>query len=316
MYYSAKKKMREVSHNSYFLRAIYLKLNTLKTYALSGINDENFAKIKYKENTGKTLNLKNPVYFNEKLWWLKINYRTPLMTECSDKIKVRDYIKRLNLGFLLNDLKGVYSQAENIPLDKLQGKFFIKCNHVSGINTVFDSNRKGDFDYRGFIKEFNNALNMNYYYQAREWNYKNIEPKILIEDFIESQSQLLDYRFFCFHGEVKLIFVDIDTASNNGKHNPDAKRNIYDRNFMLQDFTVGRDNFDESLVKEPEGLKLMIQYAEKISSPFIFCRVDLYNIDGDIKFGEITFYPGGATQQFSSRKRDLEVASWLDLSRT
>ena len=313
MYFSLKNKLREKSHSSYILKSVYRRLNGIKVNILKGINDDLYAKIKYKENTGKILNLENPELFNEKLWWLKINYRNNLMTKCSDKVLVRDYLEELSLSSLLTDIYGVYDKPEEIPFDEMKGKYFIKCNHVSGINRIFDSEKKSNFDKVDFEKLFNKALKMNYYYQSREWNYKNIKPKILVEKFIESQSSLLDYRFFCFHGEVKLIFVDIDTAAADGSHNPGAKRNIYDRNFNLQDFTVGRDNFDESLVKKPYNLDAMIEYAEKISEPFPFCRVDLYNNVGEIKFGEITFFPGGATQQFSTEESDKLVSSWLKI---
>lgn len=311
MYQTLKKKFRKLTHSSSTLNSYYSKLNTVKTHALSVIDDETFAQIKYWEATGKKLNLKNPTTFNEKLWWLKFNYRHPLMTKCSDKVKVRDYIKDIGLGHILNNINGVYSKADDIPFSELEGKFFIKCNHVSGTNAVYDSNSSDAFNYSKFKKEFNSALNRNYYYQSREWNYKNIVPRIIVEKFIETQSSLLDYRFFCFHGEVKLIFIDIETASIDGKHNPNAKRNIYDRNFVLQDFTVGREKFNPDLVQKPTNLNQMISIAETIANPFSFCRIDLYNIDGNIKFGEVTFYPGGATQQFSSEDVDLMVASWL-----
>lgn len=311
MYYQIKKKIRKLTYSSQKLKYLYSSLNNFKTQSLNIFNDEVFAKIKYWEETGQKLNIENPKYFNEKLWWLKINYRHSLMTECSDKVRVRDYIARIGLGKLLTDIYGVYDKAEEVPFKDMKGKYFIKCNHVSGINRIFDSENESNFDIREFEKTFNKALKMNYYYQSREWNYKNIEPKIIVENFIESQSALLDYRFFCFHGEVKLIFVDIDTAAVDGSHNPSAKRNIYDRKFNLQNFTVGRENFDNELVKKPENLELMIEYAEKISSPFPFCRVDLYNNNGEIKFGEITFFPGGATQQFSTDESDRMVSSWL-----
>ncbi|OLF37264.1 carboxylate--amine ligase [Psychrobacter sp. C 20.9] len=311
MYYQIKKKIRKLTYSSQKLKYLYSSLNNFKTQSLNIFNDEVFAKIKYWEATGQRLNIENPKYFNEKLWWLKINYRHSLMTECSDKVRVRDYIARIGLGKLLTDIYGVYDKAEEVPFKDMKGKYFIKCNHVSGINRIFDSENESNFDIREFEKTFNKALKMNYYYQSREWNYKNIEPKIIVENFIESQSALLDYRFFCFHGEVKLIFVDIDTAAIDGSHNPSAKRNIYDRKFNLQNFTVGRENFDNELVKKPENLELMIEYAEKISSPFPFCRVDLYNNNGEIKFGEITFFPGGATQQFSTDESDRMVSSWL-----
>ncbi len=316
MVFHIKNKFRTLSHNSVFLGQVYSNLNTIKTQGLSVINDELFAKMKYYENTGLKLNLKNPVTFNEKLWWLKINYRIPLMTQCSDKVKVHDYLDEIGLGHLSNPIRGVYDAAEDVPLNEMQGKFYIKCNHVSGVNAFFDSNNSSNFNRKRFNKEFNKALKKNYYYQSREWNYKNIIPKILVEDFMESQSKLADYRFFCFHGKVKLVFVDIEAALEDGKHNPKARRNIYDEHFNLQNFTVAKDNYDESLIEKPNNFQLMVEYAEKIAEPFIFCRVDLYNNDGEIKFGEITFYPGGATQQFSTEEADLLASSWLDIEST
>lgn len=313
MYFTIKKYIRTLSNRSDFLKNIYIFLNSLKMKLTYNISDEVFAKIKYKENTGKKLNLDNPKYFNEKLWWLKINNRNALMTKCSDKFEVRHYLEEIGLNNLLIDIYGAYDSANDVPFDKMHGKYFIKCTHVSGINVFYDSNNNDDFNKELFFKKFNTTLKINYYYQSREWNYKNIKPKILVENFLETNEPLLDFRFFCFHGEVKMIFVDIDTAAKDGTHNPYAKRNIYDRNFDLLDFTVGRENFDTKFVKKPNNLDLMIQYAEKISNPFIFCRVDLYNVNGEIKFGEITFYPGGATQQFSSEKADLEVSSWLKI---
>lgn len=313
MTYFIKRKFRDISHTNVHVGRLYSLLNAVKTKSSSILSDDLYAKMKYYDATKLKLNLKNPVTFNEKLWWLKINHRTPLMTRCSDKVEVHKYLEEIGLGDLSNPIRGVYDAAEDVPFHEMEGKFFIKCNHVSGVNAFFDSENASSFNRKRFNKEFNKALKVNYYYQSREWNYKNIAPKILVEDFIESQSALLDYRFFCFHGKVKLIFVDIDTASEDGKHNPKSRRNIYDEHFNLQNFTVGRDNFDESLVKKPDNLQLMIEYAEKIANPFVFCRVDLYNNEGKISFGEITFYPSGGTQQFSSEEADLLVSSWLDI---
>ncbi|TXD97494.1 carboxylate--amine ligase [Psychrobacter frigidicola] len=313
MTYFIKRKFRDISHTNIFFGRLYSLLNNVKANYSSVISDDLYAKMKYYDATKLKLNLKNPITFNEKLWWLKINYRTPLMTKCSDKVEVHKYLDEIGLGCLSNPIRGVYDTAEDVPFSEMNGKFFIKCNHVSGVNAFFDSKNESSFNRKRFNKEFNKALKVNYYHQTREWNYKNIVPKILVEDFIESQSTLLDYRFFCFHGKVKLIFVDTDTASEDGKHNPNSKRNIYDEQFNLQDFTVGRENFDESLVEKPDNLQLMIEYAEKIANPFIFCRVDLYNNEGKISFGEITFYPSGGTQQFSNEEADLLVSSWLDI---
>lgn len=302
---------RKVMLGSSFLSRIYRFLNQTKIRSLKFLNDEYFARLKYLENTGLHLNLNAPKFFNEKLWWLKINYRTPLMTKCSDKVEVHEYLNEIGLSQLSNKIIGVYKNASEVPFDDLNGRFYLKCNHVSGVNALYDSSKT--FDREKFIKLFDKMLSQNYYYQTREWNYKNIKPRILVEEFIDSNGPLIDYRFLCFDGICKLIFVDIETASEDGSHNLNAKRNVYNRNFELCDFTVGRKGFDKGLIEQPQNLDLMIEYAERISEPFPFCRVDLYNIDGHIMFGEITFYPGGGTQQFSCKKRDLEVASWISI---
>lgn len=311
MMYKIKKKLRKANHESIIINKLYTKASYLKSNFSRFISDELFAKIKYKESTGRNLNLTHPVLFNEKLWWLMINNRNSLMTKCTDKVSVRDYIKSIGLGHILTDIQGVYTSPEDIPFDEMIGKFFIKCNHGSGVNSIFDSSKPQSFNRNLFIKDFNFSLKRNYYYYNREWNYKNIKPKIIVEKFIESEGDFFDYKILCFHGKAKLIFVDKNIALDNGRHDPESRRNIYDRNFNFQNFTIGRSNFDRKLVKKPDNLDKMIEIAEKISQPFIFCRVDLYNNNGVIKFGEITFYTGGATQQFSDIESDLMVSSWL-----
>lgn len=312
MIYTIKNALRGCSKRGGLYRVIYLTLNRLKTRLFFKVSDRKFAIIKYRENTGMKLNLDNPKNFNEKLWWLKLNNKDPLLTECSDKVRVRGYVARSGLSKILSTVEGVYNDPDDIEFDKLKGRFFIKCNHGSGANIVYDSGEY--FDRKRFVKMFKLALKNNYYYQSREWNYKNIAPKILVENFINSPNGLVDYRFLCFDGRVKLVFVDIETAAADGEHNPYARRNVYNSKFELQDFTVGRVAYDPALVEKPHNFHEMIDIAEKLSAPFIFCRVDLYNIEGAIKFGEITFYPGGATQGISSKEWDVKMGSWIDLN--
>lgn len=313
MFYNIKNKIRSVSHENTVLNKIYSLANKVKVNLLSGMSDERFAKMKYKENTGHKLNLENPSTFNEKLWWLKINNRDPLLTVCSDKVKVRGYVEECELGHILNETYGVYDDANDIDFTTLPDRAFIKVNHGSGTNIIWD--KSNPFDKQKFIKKFNKSLKSNYYLQSREWNYKNIEPKIMIEKILEDKNNtsLVDYRFFCFDGVAKIIFVDIETAAADGSHSPYAKRNIYDTDFNCLDIKVKRERFDESIVKKPKNLKQMIEYAEKLSAPFPFCRVDLYNIDGNIYFGETTFYPGGGTQIVAPEKWEQRMGDWIDL---
>lgn len=315
MIYHIKNWLRDLSFRNNLIKRIYLMANSIKVTLFSCLSDELFAKIKYIENTGEKLNLDNPVTFNEKLWWLKLNNRDPLLTICSDKYKVRDYVKEKGLEHILVKLYGVYDNADNIDFDKLPDRVFIKTNHRSGTNIIWD--RNNPFDQNKFRKRFNKALKRNYYWQSREWNYKNIEPKIIVEEVLEDKENksLIDYKFLCFDGEVKLILVLLEVSHPDGAHNPFHKINAYDRDFNYLDIRVGRaEHFDCSLVPKPKNFDKMIEYAEILSSPFPHCRVDLYNISGKIYFGELTFYHYGATQRLEPREWEKRLGDWINLN--
>jgi len=314
MIYNLKNAVRSLSHKNRVFSIIYRYANRHKVKILSKIDDKKFAKMKYRENTGKELNLDYPRTFNEKLWWLKIHNRDPLLTTCSDKVMVRDYVKGKGLEHILVPIYGVYKTPEEIDFNELPEKAFIKTNHGSGKNIIWD--KKKNFNHKAFNKEFRNALQENYYYQSREWNYKNIPPRLIVEKMLVDNpgDSLIDYRFLCFEGEVKLIFVDVETAADDGTHSPYAKRNVYNKEFNQLDIKAAREHFDNNKVSKPINFDLMLKYAEILSEPFVFSRVDLYNIDGEIYFGEITFYPGGCTQLLEPEKYELELGSWIDLN--
>ncbi|HHX68643.1 MAG TPA: carboxylate--amine ligase [Gallicola sp.] len=313
MIYNLKNVARSISHKNKIFSSIYKYANMYKVKILSKVDDEKFAKMKYKENTGKELNLDNPRTFNEKLWWLKLHNRDPLLTMCSDKVMVRDYVKKKGLEHILVPIYGVYNSIEEVKFDELPDKAFIKTNHGSGKNIIWDKNKP--FNHKAFKKEFSNSLKNNYYYQSREWNYKNIKPRIIVEKMLVDNpgESLIDYRFLCFDGEVKLLFVDIETAAKDGSHSPYAKRNVYDKDFNYLNIRVKREQFGSSMISKPVNFEKMIEYAEVLSEPFPFCRVDLYNINGNIYFGEITFYPGGATQIVEPEEWEQKMGDWIDL---
>jgi len=295
------------------MKKVYLTSNKIKIKLSKNMSDEKFAKMKYKENTGQSLDFANPITYNEKLWWLKLNNRDPLLTTCSDKFEVRSYVEEKGLKHILTTIHGVYDDAKKVDFDKLPDKVFIKCTHGSGTNVIFD--RTKSFNKEKFQKKFNYSLKQNYYLQSREWNYKNIKPRLVIEEILEDKdnTSLIDYRFLCFEGKVKLIFIDTHTAASDGSHNPNALRNVYDINFNYLDIKVGREQFDANLLSRPENFDKMIKYAEILSKPFPHCRVDLYNIKGEILFGEITFYPGGGTQKIRPFEWDIKLGSWINI---
>lgn len=313
MIYNLKNTVRSLSHKNKLISSIYKYANKYKVKFLSNVDDEKFAKLKYKENTGKELDLENPKTFNEKLWWLKIHNRDPLLTRCSDKVEVRDYVKEKGLEHILVPIYGIYETPDEINFNELPEKAFIKTNHGSGKNIIWDKHK--NFNHKVFRKEFSNSLKDNYYYQSREWNYKNIQPRLIAEKMIvdDPGASLIDYRFLCFDGEVKLVFVDVETAAEDGSHSPYAKRNVYDNEFNYLDIKVAREHFDKNKVLKPVNFDDMVKYAKILSEPFVFSRVDLYNVEGKIYFGEITFYPGGCTQLLEPEKYELELGSWINL---
>ena len=313
MLFRVKTKIRNIMNHNSFLKKNYELANLIKIEVTKNISDDLFSKLIFKSNTGKNLNLENPTTFNEKIWWLKLNNRDPLLTFCSDKYKVRDYIKRCGLENILNDFYGYYDKAEDINFHDLPEKAFIKTNHGSYGGQVWDN--KNPFDRKKFIEKFNKLLRKNYYWQSREWNYKNIEPKIIAEKLLVTDDDrgLVDYKFLCFDGEVKLLWVELDILKSDGTKNHSPKRNFYDKKFNFMDIQMGGPNFDRSLSTKPDNFEKMVEYAEIISKPFPHCRVDFYNIEGDIIFGEMTFYHAGGLDEIKPCKYNQIMGDWIDI---
>lgn len=298
----------------------FQKLKWIKYENDKRLKDEEFATRFYKKVTGKILNIDEPKTFDDKLWYLKLNNRNPLLTKCTDKYLVREYVEECGLGHILNDLYGVYDDARDIDFDNLpDDKVFLKCNHTSGYNAIYDKNNP--FDRDKFIKKFNFILGKNHYWLSREWNYKDIKPKIICERMLPQTIKrnendfegLIDYRFLCSEGKAEYIFVDIDTCDVDGSHNIDALRNVYDKNFNYIDVKVSRNQFDPKKVKKPDNFDEMKNYAEILSSPFPFCRVDLYNINGKIFFGEITFYHAAGCNIIEPMEWDLKLGDLINI---
>lgn len=317
MIHKVKKRFRELSINHSFARKLYSFLHQKRNKLTANMSDQQFAVMKYKEATGRKLNLDNPVTYDDKVWWLKLNNRDPLMTLCSDKYRVREYVKDCGLEHILNDLYGVYKDANDIDLDMLPDRFILKCNHGCGGSRICKD--KATFPIDDVRRSLNKCLRSNYFVQSREWNYKNIEPLIVCERLFDDKDNgpvgLVDYKFMCFDGVVKLVLVQIDACAADGSHRYDSRRNTYDENFNLLDvhFT-SRKSFDSSLVMKPSNFDVMRQYAEVLSKPFVHCRVDLYNIQGKIYFGEITFYPAGGTNPIEPAEWTYKLGDLIDLS--
>ena len=307
--------LRKIYHSNKTIRYIWLKISWNRIRYKMKYKDEDFAYEYYYKRTGNTLNLSEPKTFDDKIWYLKLNNRDPLLTKCSDKYLAREYVKECGLEHILNELYGVYDNANEIDFTSLPSPCIIKCTHVSGINSIYNKNKA--FDKKDFTRTFNYILQQNYYWMSREWNYKNIKPRIICERILENRdkSGLVDYRFLCFDGNVKYLFVDIDTCADDGTHNRHAKRNVYDSNFNLLEVKVTRERFNSNIVKKPINFNKMREYAEILSKPFPFCRVDFYNIDGEIYFGEMTFYHTGGCTNIEPTEWRYILGDCIDISK-
>lgn len=269
------------------------------------LGDEYFLKIKYFKVFGVKLNLKNPISFNEKLQWLKLNDRTELHTLCADKFGVRDYIKKeIGEEYLIPLVFDTENVLEINDTNMPDFPVIIKTNHDSG--SYFILKDKKQQDWIKIRKELKKALARNYYYLGKEWQYKNIKPRVIVEKLLIAKDGSLpnDFKFHCINGKVAFIQVDINRQLEHS-------RNIYDINWELLDMTYVYKRGGN--IEAPKKLIKMIQLAEKISSKFHFARVDFYEVDCQVYFGEITFHPESGFGQIIPEKWSYKFGNMLNL---
>ena len=273
------------------------------------MNDKKFLQKKYFLKFGKKLDLNNPKTFNEKLQWLKLYDRNPEYTKMVDKYAVRSYIsKKIGQEYLI-PLIGVYNKFEEIKFEELPNQFVLKCTHDSGSTIVCKD--KNQFDFDDAKKKINRKMKMNFYYVGREWPYKNVKPKIIIEKYMEDneQSELRDYKLMCFNGKVKCSFVCSERYSESG-----LKIDIYDLEWKKMEVKRNHPNSSIEIAK-PKNYEIMIELAEKLSKGIPFVRVDFYEIEGKLYFGELTFFPGSGLKEFIPEKYDNILGDMLELPR-
>ena len=271
--------------------------------------DELYLKIKYFIKLKRRLNLKNPERYNEKIQWLKLHDRNPDYTKLVDKYEVKEIIKEILGEEYIIPTLGVYNRFDDIDFDKLPKQFVIKCTHDSGGLVIVEDKKK--LDKNKAKEKINRCLKRNYYYGTREWPYKNVKPRIIIEKYItdESKKELKDYKFFVFDGKVKLMFIATDRNSQN-----ETCFDFYDEKFNHLPFTNGHPNSLKKLNK-PQNFEKMINLAEKIGRNMKHVRVDFYNVNGKILFGEITFYHWSGMKKFEPDEWDYKIGKLINLSK-
>ena len=282
--------------------------NWSKTFLSRFTSDKRYIKLQYEAYMGKKLNLKNPQTFNEKLQWLKLYNRKPEYTQMVDKYAVKNYVaNKIGEEHIISTL-GVYDSTEEIDFNKLPNQFVLKCTHDSGSTIICKD--KSKFDIDSALKILKKRQKRNMYLHGREWPYKNVRPRILVEEYMvdESGYELKDYKFFCFDGRVKALFV----AKDRQKVGEETKFDFFDENFNHLPFTNGHPNSEPPYFK-PDGFEEMKTLAEKLSKDIPHVRVDFYNINGKIYFGELTFFHWSGLVPFEPEEWDYIFGSWIDL---
>lgn len=282
--------------------------NIMKADIFQGLSDEVYLKLIYRLIFGRKLDLNHPKTFNEKLQWLKLNDRKPEYTTMVDKNEVKKYIaERIGEEYVIPTL-GVWDNFNDIDFDSLPDQFVLKCTHDSGGLVICKDRRK--LDIPKAREKINKALTRRFYYFGREWPYKNVKPRIIAEKYMEDEStaELQDYKIFCFNGKPLLTLVCSERFSSHGLHEDFFDSDWNHLSFKRPDHPTSADN-----IKKPANFELMKILAHRLSENIPFVRTDFYEINGQVYFGELTFYPASGFSGFEPEDWDYKLGSWLDL---
>lgn len=266
-------------------------------------------KLYYYISMGVTPDFENPRNFNEKIQWLKVYYRDPLFVICADKYSVRDYVEKQGYKDILNDLYAVYDNAKDINFDELPNRFAMKCVHGCGSNLICKD--KSLIDKDKVRNQFNKWMKKKIGNISGEYHYNYIKPRIIVEKNLSTEDGTLplDYKFYCFNGIPRCVcvFADRDLVKKS------KKMCFFDKNWHPLDYCIDEYKTSADRFKKPSTLSSMFEIAEKLSEPFPFVRVDLYEIEGEVIFGELTFTPAGGRSKAYTDKCDEEFGRLLVL---
>lgn len=271
--------------------------------------DKLFLEIKFRLMMGQKLDLNNPKTFNEKLQWLKLYNRRVEYTTLVDKYAVKKYVSdKIGEQYIIPTL-GVWNSVEDIDWDVLPNQFVLKTTHGGGGGGVVICKDKTMFDKESAKMKLQKSLDSDIYLNYREWPYKDVPKRIIAEQYMidESFIELKDYKFFSFDGKVKCFKVDFDRFINH-------KANYYDRDAKLLPFgeICCMPDFNR-IFERPKNFEKMIEIVETLSRNIPFVRVDLYNVNGKIYFGEMTFYPAAGMGKFEPDEWDLKLGKFITL---
>lgn len=299
-----KEKLKKLIHNPYVVFSVLAQRR-----CMDWVKDETYLKLKFRAAMGRALNLETPRTYNEKLQWLKLYNRRPEYTMMVDKYEVRKFVaEKLGEEYLI-PLLGVWDDPDEIDFDALPDRFVLKCNHNSGLG-MYICRDKSAMDVNQVKEELRKGLKQDYYLTNREWPYKNVRRRIVAEAYMEDRktAELRDYKFFCFNGEPKALFIATDRQTAD----EETKFDFFDMDYQHLDIRNGHPNAKQ-LPEKPECFDKMREMAAKLAENIPHVRVDFYEVDGKIYFGEMTFFHWSGMVQFEPVKWDDIFGSWIIL---
>lgn len=272
------------------------------------IPDKLYLKWMFKLKMGYKLDLDNPQTYSEKLQWLKLHNRKLEYTQMVDKVAAKEYVANIIGNEYIIPTIGVWTSVDDIDFDKLPNQFVLKCTHDSGGIVICPDKSKLNINVAK--RKLKRGLKKNYYSQNREWPYKNVVPRIIGEQYMvdESGYELKDYKWFCFDGVPKALFI----ATDRGVEGEETKFDFFDADFNHLPITNGHPNANREILK-PKGFDEMKRLAAKLSAGHPHIRVDFYDINGEIYFGELTFYHWSGTTPFEPIEWDYKFGEWINL---
>ena len=270
-------------------------------------DDETYIRWRWKAYMDYPLNLEDPQSFNEKLQWIKLHDRQPIYSKMVDKYEAKQYVASIIGEEHIIPTIGVYDHVEDINFDALPQQFVLKCTHDSGGIVICKD--KSTFDREAAVRKLQRGLRKNYYYQNREWPYKNVKPRIIAEQYMDNDGQELnDYKVHNFNGEPKVILVCSDRYKESG-----LAEDFYSCDWQHIDLSRPGLRHSAEVQEKPAELDKLLELAKKLSKDIPFVRTDFYIIGHQVYFGEMTFFPACGMKPFVPREWDYKLGSYLTL---
>jgi len=275
-------------------------------YHMKFVDEIEYTRKKFMREVGRELDLENPILYNDKMQWLKFNWKDNLAALCSDKCLVMDYVRDQGFEDILNEVHGIYESTDEIDIDSLPDKFVLKANHGSGWNSICSDTRS--YNWKREKYKLDTWLKLNYYWKNMEWAYKDIKPKILCEKYLEEKEGIppIDYKIYCFNGDPQFTYTCVDRHLG-------VKYDYYDLDWNKHTLEWGGNCTTDRILPRPLNYEYMLDIARALSKPFPQARIDLYEVSSKVVFGEITLSPSSGLDRFKDINDEIRFGDMLKL---